>query len=214
MDNREIFAHVDHTLLRPDAAWQDIELLCEQAAMYGAASVCVPPAYVSRIRQAYGGLPISTVVGFPFGYNTIGTKVFEARQAIDVGATEIDMMINLGDVRNKAFHRVMAEISAVKKAIERHKLKVILETCYLSEKEKIELCNILNASAVDYVKTSTGYGAAGATLDDVALFREHLNDKIKIKASGGIRTREAMLEYLKAGADRIGTSTAMAALFK
>jgi len=214
MDNMEIFSHVDHTLLKPDASWQDIEVLCEQATMYGAASVCVAPAYVSRIRQEYGSLPISAVVGFPFGYSTVGAKAFEARQAVDVGASEIDMMINLGDVRNKAFHRIMAEISAVKKAIDGHLLKVIMETCYLNEAEKIELCHIVGASGADYIQTSTGYGTAGATLEDTTLFRQHLPKKVKIKAAGGIRTREALLAFLDSGADRIGTSTAMAALFR
>jgi len=214
MYNMEIFSHVDHTLLKPDASWQDIEVLCEQATTYGAASVCVAPAYVSRIRQIYGGLPISTVVGFPCGYSTVGAKVFEAHQAVDVGASEIEMMINLGDVRNKAFHRIMAEISAVKKSIGSHVLKVIVETCYLNEAEKIELCQIVGASGADYIKTSTGFGPAGACLEDVALFRKHLPKKVKIKAAGGINTREAMLAFFDAGADRIGTSAAMAALFK
>mgnify|MGYP000930069425 CR=1 FL=1 len=213
MDNAAIFSHVDHTLLRPDAAWSEINTLCGQAAGYGAASACLPPAYVARARQAYPKLPITTVVGFPLGYSTSGAKVFEAAQAVDQGATEIDMVINLGDVKNQAFHRVLAEISAVKKAVQGRVLKVIVETGYLEQAEKIRLCQILEAGGADYLKTATGFGPGGADLADVALFRKLLPPQIKIKAAGGIRSRAAMLAFLEAGAERIGSSAAMTALF-
>lgn len=213
MDSREIFSHVDHTLLKMDAVWSEVETVCEEAARFGAASVCIPPAYVSRIYHQYPNLPITTVIGFPLGFNTAGTKVFETEQALQAGASEIDMMINLSDVKNKAFHRIMAEISAVKRAAGENILKVIVETCYLDEQEKIELCSLLDAAGADYIKTSTGYGEKGAELADIELFRRHLPDHIKIKAAGGIRTRQAMLDFLAAGADRLGCSNSVKILF-
>lgn len=214
MDSREIFSHVDHTILKLGTCWDDVEEVCEQAARYGAATACIPPSCVSRIHHQYPNLPITTVVGFPLGYNTTGTKVFEAQQALLGGASELDMMINLGAVKEKAFHRVMTEVASVKNVMGEHILKVIVETSFLSEQDKIELCSILAAAGADYIKTCTGFNNGRAELKDVELFRSHLPEHILIKAAGGIRSREEMEAFLNAGADRLGCSNAFKVLFK
>ncbi|HCP14756.1 MAG TPA: deoxyribose-phosphate aldolase [Peptococcaceae bacterium] len=210
MDDSEILKHVDHTLLKSVSSWAEIQKLCEEALQYGTASVCVPPSYVRRIHEAYGSqLVLCTVIGFPLGYNTREAKIFEATQAVHEGAAEIDMVINLGDVKNGGYDAVREEIAALKHAVGEKILKVIVETCYLTEAEKIRLCQCVTEAGADYIKTSTGFGSAGATLEDVELFKKHLGPKVKIKAAGGIRSREDMVRFLQAGADRLGTSSAI-----
>lgn len=213
MEPKQIFAHIDHTLLRPDASWRQMQTLCQEALDYGAASVCIPPSYVERVRKDYPSLPITTVVGFPLGNEPPAVKCFAASEALHNGANEIDMVINLGDVANRAFHRVLAEIQVIRQTIEKHVLKVIIETCYLDDRDKAELCRVISAAGADYIKTSTGFGSAGAQISDVLLFRQHLDPAVKIKAAGGIRTREEMEAFLEAGADRLGCSGAVPALF-
>lgn len=214
MEMKDIMQHVDHTLLKPFAAWTEIQALCEEAIAYGAASVCVPPCYIKRIHDNYGErLKICTVVGFPLGYSTAEAKTAETRQAIADGASEIDMVINIAAVKNGDWHYVTEEIRALRQATGKHILKVIVETCYLTEEEKIAACKAVTDAGADYIKTSTGFGTAGASLDDIRLFRAHIGENVRIKAAGGIRTREAMEAFLEAGCDRIGSSSA-AALMK
>ena len=213
MNNKEIFAHIDHTLLKPCATRQDIDLLCGQALSYGAASVCVPPAYVDYIHKKYPDLNICTVIGFPLGYSTAAVKAFECLDAILDGAGEIDMVVNLTDVKNSNFAKIKAEISVCKQACGEHILKVIVETCYLSEDEKIALCKCVAEGGADYLKTSTGFGPAGASLEDIVLFRRHLPQNVKIKAAGGIRTKADFEAFLEAGCERIGASSGYLVLF-
>ena len=208
MTNEEIFRHIDHTLLKAVSSWAEIEKLCAEAIRFKTASVCVPPSYVKPIRNVYGDLNICTVIGFPLGYSVSAAKQREAEAALADGAAERDMVINIGDVKNGAFTQVEGEISSLKKIAGKNILKVIVETCYLTQEEKIRLCQIVTSAGADYIKTSTGFGAAGAVLSDVLLFREHIGPGVKIKAAGGIRTREDMVKYLEAGCDRIGTSSA------
>lgn len=213
MEAKEIFEHVDHTLLKPYAAWEDIKKLCGEAMKYHMASVCVPPCYIRRIKEAYKErINVCTVIGFPLGYCVTEAKLAETRQAIADGAGEIDMVINLCDVKNGDFHKIKEEIYALKKACGSLVLKVIVETCYLNKEEKIALCEIVTEAGADYIKTSTGFGTAGAVLEDIHLFKEHIGAAVKIKAAGGIRTKEDMEKYLKTGCDRIGTSSAIAVL--
>ena len=212
MEYTEIFSHIDHTLLKAVSDWAGIQKLCDEAIRYGCASVCVPPSYIARIRAAYPALNICTVIGFPLGYNTTAVKVFEVKQAIADGADEVDMVVNLGDVKNGEFAKVTAEISALRQATEGRILKVIVETCYLTEAEKIALCRCVTEGGADYIKTSTGFGTAGAALADIALFRQQIGPKVKIKAAGGIRTKADLVAFLEAGCDRIGTSSAVSLL--
>jgi len=212
MTNEEIFAHVDHTLLKAVSTWAEIDNLCAEAIRYRTASVCVPPSCVRRIREAHPGLNICTVIGFPLGYSVITAKVMEAEAALTDGAGELDMVINICDVKNGNFGSVAGEISFLKKYIGEKTLKVIVETCYLTTEEKVRLCKIVTEAGADYIKTSTGFGAAGATLEDVLLFKGHIGPGVKIKAAGGIRTRDEMVKYLEAGCDRIGTSSAVKVL--
>ena len=213
MTNEEILRHIDHTLLKAVSSWGEIEKLCGEAVSYGTASVCVPPSYVRPIHGVYGDkLNICTVIGFPLGYSVSAAKMQECETALAEGARELDMVINLGDVKNGAFTRVQDEISALKKIAGKNILKVIVETCYLSREEKIRLCEIVTLAGADYIKTSTGFGTAGATLEDVLLFKEHIGAGVKIKAAGGVRTREDLEKFITAGCDRIGTSSAVALL--
>ncbi|MCL2434384.1 MAG: deoxyribose-phosphate aldolase [Clostridia bacterium] len=209
MDDATILAHVDHTLLRADSSWQEIKTLCVEGLRYKTASVCVPPAYVKRIAGKFPDSNICTVIGFPLGYNGMFIKSTEARAAVTEGASEIDMVINLGDVKNGDFNKITDEISAVKHVSGCKILKVIIETCYLTTEEKIALCACVTAAGADYIKTSTGFGTAGAVMEDILLFREHIGPNVKIKAAGGIRTREDMVSFLDAGCDRLGTSSAL-----
>ena len=198
MTNQEILKHIDHTQLKAFATWQDIQKLCDEAAQYHTASVCVPPCYIKRIHDAYGGrVNICTVIGFPLGYSVTSAKVEEARAALADGANEIDMVINISDAKNGRFEAILEEIKAVKEAVGDHILKVIIETCYLTEQEKIKLCEVVTASGADYIKTSTGFGTGGATLEDIRLFKAHIGPHVKMKA---------------AGCERIGTSSAVSLL--
>lgn len=210
MDNSYILSHVDHSLLNPCASWENIRALCDEAVKHRTASVCVPPSYVKRIRDEYGSsLVICTVVGFPLGYDTTAAKVAGAKAAIDDGAAEIDMVVNLTDVKNGDFSSVTREISSVKDAIGGSVLKVIIEACYLSDEEKAMLCRCVTDGGADYIKTSTGFGKSGAAMEDVLLFKKHIGPNVKIKAAGGIRTREDMEAFINAGCVRIGTSSAV-----
>lgn len=210
METKEMLQYIDHTLLKPVCTWDEIETLCKEALSYHTASVCVPPSYVKRAREAFGPeLPICTVIGFPLGYNPAEVKVCEARTALRDGADELDMVINLGDVKNRDFEKVYEEIRALRETAGSRILKVIVETCYLTRDEKIRLCEIVTKAGADYIKTSTGFGTAGATMEDILLFKEHIGSSVKIKAAGGIRTREDLEAFIQAGCSRIGTSSAV-----
>ena len=208
MDRKEILSHVDHTQLKAYATWEDIKKLCEEAVELHTASVCVPPCYVKRIKDAYPDLNICTVVGFPLGYSVTEAKVAETKKALEDGAGEIDMVINITDVKNGDYDAVEREIRTLKEMTGEKILKVIVETCYLTEEEKIRLCEIVTRAKADYIKTSTGFGTAGASLEDIRLFWEHIGSEVKMKAAGGIRTKEDMEAYLKEGCERIGSSAA------
>ena len=210
MDNSQILSHVDHTLLTPTAAWEEIKTLCEDAITYGTASVCVAPSYVKSIKEHYNGkLNICTVIGFPLGYSETSAKAAEIKKALVDGASEFDMVVNLTDVKNSKFDKVLDEIKTLKQVCGEKILKVIIETCYLTEDEKIKLCQAVTQAGADYIKTSTGFGTAGATMADVLLFKEHIGSSVKIKAAGGIRSRQDMVDYINAGCSRLGTSSAI-----
>lgn len=212
MTNEEILSKVDHTLLKPTATQSDIISICEEAIKYHTASVCIPPSYVSFAHNKYPNLNICTVIGFPLGYSTVDTKVFETKNAIENGANEIDIVINQGYVKDKDYQSLTNEISSLKKACGDKILKVIVETCNLSEEEKIEVCKCVSDAKADYIKTSTGFGSAGAKLEDILLFKKHISSEVKIKAAGGIRTKEDLEAFINAGASRIGCSGAIKAL--
>lgn len=213
MDRKEILKRVDHTQLKAYATWEDIVALCDEAIAFGTASVCVPPAYIKRIHETYGDkINICTVVGFPLGYSVTEAKLAETEKAIEDGANEIDMVINISDVKNGLYQKVEEEIRALKKACGDKILKVIIETCYLTQEEKIAMCRAVTAAGADYIKTSTGFGTGGATLQDVRLFQEHIGPRVKIKAAGGISTLEDLEAFVEAGCDRIGTSRAVGLL--
>ncbi len=208
MTNQEILSHIDHTLLKADAAAEQIARLCEEAVIYRTASVCIPASYVRFARGKFPELNICTVIGFPLGYSTAAAKCFEAEDAVKNGADEIDMVINLGDVKNGDLGSVESEIASVKRSCGDKILKVIIETCYLTREEKIALCGCVTRAGADYIKTSTGFGSAGAEIEDIRLFAEHIGENVRIKAAGGIRTREDIERFLAEGCDRIGTSAA------
>lgn len=212
MTNAEMLTYVDHTLLKPTATWDQIKTLCEEAMKYHTASVCIPCSFISRAHEAFPELNLCTVVGFPLGYSTTASKLFETREALHNGASEIDMVVNLGDVKEGNFDKVTQEIRELKKACGDKILKVIIETCYLTEEEKIELCHCVTDGGADFIKTSTGFGSAGATFDDIKLFREHIGPGVKIKAAGGIRTYEDIVTYIELGCDRLGCSAAIKVL--
>lgn len=209
MNVKEMISHVDHTQLKAFATWEDIVKLCDEALEFGTASVCIPPCYVKRVHQKYGNrLNICTVIGFPLGYSVTEAKVAETRKALEDGAQEIDMVINISDVKNGDYDKVTQEIISVKRECLNHVLKVIIETCYLTEEEKIAMCKAVTDAGAEFIKTSTGFGTAGAQIADIKLFKEHIGDAVRIKAAGGIRTKEAMEEFLAAGCERIGCSAA------
>lgn len=215
MDTSYIFSRVDHTLLKPTATTDDILKLCKEAVAHKTASVCIPPRFIDVVKKTFGDeLTICTVIGFPLGYQTTAAKVAETADAVANGADEIDMVIAIGDAKEGRFDDITAEIRAVKNACNGKLLKVIIETCYLTEEEKIALCRCVSDAGAEFIKTSTGFGTGGATLDDIALFKAHIAKGVCIKAAGGIRTREDMEAYLEAGCDRIGTSGAVTALTK
>ncbi len=204
---REITRRVDQTLLAPAAVWEEIRKLCDDAAEFGTASVCIPPAFVHRAKEYLGGkVPVCTVIGFPNGYQTTAVKVFETGDAVSQGADEIDMVINLGFVKEGRFDLVLEEIRRVKEAAQGRVLKVIIETCLLTQQEKIKLCGVVTESGADFIKTSTGFSEAGATFEDIELFRKHVGEGVKIKAAGGITSLEDAERFVQLGADRLGTS--------
>ena len=207
MDTATILSHVDHTLLKPESTWGQIKTLCDEAMEFGCATVCIPPSFVKQ-AAAYvqGNLKICTVIGFPNGYNTTAAKIFETKDAVENGASEIDMVINIGMVKDRQWDDIAHEIAGIKAACQGRPLKVIIETCLLSDMEKIKLCQLAAKEEVAYVKTSTGFSTGGATREDVALLRENLPASVKVKASGGIRTLEDGQAYLDLGADRLGAS--------
>lgn len=210
MKREDILAKVDHTYLKPYAVWEDIRQICEDALAYHTATVCIPPSFISRIRETYkDSIKICTVIGFPLGYQVTEAKVAEAKKALEDGASEIDMVINIGDAKDGRFEAVTEEIRTLKQAVGDHVLKVIIETCYLTEEEKIRLCQCVTEAGADYIKTSTGFGSEGATLEDVKLMAAHIGDGVKVKAAGGIRSIEDMEAFLEAGCDRLGTSSAI-----
>ena len=209
MKREELYRYVDHTALKAYTTWEEINQLCQQALMFRMASVCIPSCYVKKVHERYPELNICTVIGFPLGYVNTAAKIAETRQAISDGANEIDMVINIALVKTGKYDDVAEEIRLIREETAGKVLKVIVETCYLTEEEKIKLCNIVTEAEADYIKTSTGFGTGGATLEDVKLMKEHIGPKVKIKASGGIRSAEEMESYIAAGCDRIGTSSAL-----
>ena len=206
MKTEEILQKIDHTNLRQDAKWKDIAQTCEEALRWGTASACIPSCYVGKARNAFPTLKICTVIGFPLGYQPASVKQFEAAEAVADGADEIDMVINVSALKSCDDETVRREISAVRSACAEQILKVIIETCCLTDDEKKRVCALISECGADFVKTSTGFGKAGADLRDIALFRENISSSVKIKAAGGIRTREQMEAFLAAGCDRIGCS--------
>lgn len=203
----EILSRVDHTLLTQTATWDEIKALCDDAITYRTASVCIPPSFVKMAKSYVGErMKICTVIGFPNGYSTSEVKIFETQQALDDGADEIDMVINLGAVKEGKYDRVLQEIREIKSVCGGHILKVIIETCFLTKEEKIHLCHVVTDSGADYIKTSTGFGGGGATFEDVKLFAEHIGPGVKIKAAGGIASMEDGEKFIELGASRLGTS--------
>lgn len=213
MLDKDILSHVDHTQLKPFCTWEDIEKLCKEAIKYHTASVCIPPSYVSRVKKEFGHkINICTVIGFPLGYSTTNVKLAEAKDAIENGCDELDMVINIGDVKNGDYDKVEQEIKELKKTAGSHIVKVIIETCYLTKEEKEKLCSCITNAGADYIKTSTGFGTKGAVIEDIELFSKNIGSHVKIKAAGGVKTREDLCLFLKAGCERIGTSSAISIL--
>lgn len=203
----ELMSAIDNTLLKPTVTTQEIDKLCDDSIEYGMATVCIPMSYIKHASEYVDGkLPICTVIGFPLGYSTTEIKIAEAKQAVELGADEVDMVINITKLKNKDYDYVENEIRQIKSAITPKTLKVIIETCFLSEDEKIKMCEIVTNAGADYIKTSTGFGSDGATLDDIKLFANHIGPNVKIKAAGGIRTLSDAEDFIKAGASRLGTS--------
>lgn len=208
MRKEEIVAHIDHTMLKPTADWESIKKICEEAVRYQVASVCIPSCYVRRVKETYKDtINICTVVGFPLGYANTTAKIAETKQAIEDGAAEIDMVVNLCYVKNREYDKVREEIRALKECCGEKILKVIIETCYLTQEEKIKLCGIVTEAGADYIKTSTGFGTCGATMEDILLMKTHIGEGVKIKAAGGIKSVEDMEAFLKAGCERLGSSS-------
>ena len=207
MNKQEILSLVDHTLLLQTATWPEIKALCDDAMAYHTASVCIPPCYIARAKEYVADrMTLCTVIGFPNGNSTTASKVFETRDAIAAGADEIDMVINIGALKDKDYDYVLAEIKAIKAACGERTLKVIIETCLLTEEEKITMCDLVTRSGADFIKTSTGFSKAGATFEDIALFAEHVGPHVKIKAAGGIADFSDAEKFVALGANRLGTS--------
>ena len=208
LKKEEILCHVDHTLLKQTATWQQIQKICQEGIAQKTASICIPPCYVKQaVEFVNGQVAICTVIGFPNGYQTTAVKVFETKDAIENGADEIDMVINLGWVKEGLFDEVEKEIKEIKKACGSHILKVIIETCYLTQQEKKKLCHVVSQSGAEFIKTSTGFGSGGATKDDIRLFSENVSKNVKIKAAGGIKNIAEAQEFLYLGAERLGSSS-------
>ena len=207
MEIKKILSYCDHTLLAQTSTWEQIRAICDDGMKYGTASVCIPPSFVARAKEYVGDkLAICTVIGFPNGYNTTAVKCFETRDAVAAGADEIDMVINIGDLKDGRDDVILEEIRAIKEACGGKLLKVIIETCLLTEDEKLRMCRIVTESGADFIKTSTGFSTAGATPEDVALFARHVGEGVRIKAAGGISSLADAEEFLRLGADRLGTS--------
>ncbi len=207
MTEKEILSHVDHTLLSQTATWEEIRALCEDAVCFGTASVCIPPFFVKKAKEfCKDRMKVCTVIGFPNGYNLPAVKAYEAKKAVEDGADEIDMVVNLGLIKEEKWDEVKEEISLVREATKGKILKVIIETCLLTDEEKIEMCRITFSAGADYIKTSTGFSTGGATKEDVLLFAEYVKKPLLIKAAGGIKTLEDAKTFLSLGADRLGTS--------
>jgi deoxyribose-phosphate aldolase len=207
MDKKLIFEKVDHTLLTQTATWAEIKEICDDALTYGVASVCIPPSYVRQVKEyVKDKMAVCTVIGFPNGYNSTAVKVFETKDAIDSGADEIDMVINLGMLKDQRYDELLEEIKQIKAACGNHILKVIIETCLLTDEEKVKMCEIVTKAGADFIKTSTGFSKAGATFDDVALFAKHVGKEVRIKAAGGISSFEDAEKFIELGATRLGTS--------
>lgn len=207
MDIHEILKRADHTLLKPEAAWSEIRTICDQGLAYHTASVCIPPSYAAQAAEYLGGrLPVCTVIGFPNGYSTTAVKCFEADDALSSGADEIDFVINIGWVKDRRWDQISTELGEMRRVCSGAVLKVIIETCLLTQEEKIRMCRLVSGSGADYIKTSTGFSTGGATPEDVRLFRQHLDPGVRIKAAGGIASLEDAENLILCGADRLGTS--------
>lgn len=207
MEKIDVFSKVDHTLLKQDASWEDIREICDDAIEYKTASICIPASYVKRSKDYVGDrMKVCTVIGFPNGYSTKEVKVFETKDALANGADEIDMVININELKNKNYSYVLEEIKAIKDVCQDKILKVIIETCLLSEEEKIKMCELVTEAGADYIKTSTGFSTGGATLEDIILFKKHVGANVKIKAAGGISSFDDAFEFIENGASRLGTS--------
>lgn len=207
MDIKEILSKCDHTLLSQSATWDDIKAICDDGIKFSTASVCIPPSFVKEAKAYVGDkLKICTVIGFPNGYNTTAVKLFETRDAIENGADEIDTVINIGDLKSKKYDAILYELTEQKKVCGDKIFKVIIETCLLTEEEKIKMCELVSKSGADYIKTSTGFSTAGATREDVKLFSEHIEDGVLIKAAGGIASLKDAEDFIALGASRLGTS--------
>ena len=207
MERKEILKYVDHTLLKQESTWYDIKTICDDAIKYNTASVCIPPSFVKQAKEyVQERMKICTVIGFPNGYNTTEVKVFETQDAIKNGADEIDMVINIGDLKAKKYENILTEINKIKEACNGKILKVIIETCLLTDEEKVKMCEIVSASNADFIKTSTGFSKAGATIEDIKLFKENIKNSKEIKAAGGISSFEDAKEFIENGATRLGTS--------
>lgn len=210
MNYSNLLSHVDHTILKAVTTWDDITKICDESIEYQTASICIPPSYIKRIHETYGDqVNICTVIGFPLGYNTTDVKALETKKALEDGANEIDMVINLTDVKNGLFDKVTEEIRTLKNIVGDKVLKVIIETCYLTEEEKIAMCKAVTEAGADYIKTSTGFGTNGATIEDIKLFKEHIGPNVKIKAAGGVKSVADLEMFINEGCDRIGTSSAI-----
>lgn len=213
MNKQQILSKVDHTLLKQTATWEQIKIICDEGAENQTASVCIPPCFVKRAKEYVGDkVNICTVIGFPNGNMTTATKVFETGDAVKNGADEIDMVINIGDVKAGDYEKVLEEIRAIKKACSGKLLKVIIETCLLTDEEKIKMCEVVTESGAEYIKTSTGFSTSGATFEDVKLMREHVGVDVKVKAAGGISSVADAEQFMELGADRLGSSRLIALL--
>ena len=207
MTYREVLSKVDHTLLKQQATWEQIKQICDDAAAFGTASICIPPSYVKACAEYLDGkVPVCTVIGFPNGYNTTAVKAFETQEAVKEGAEEIDMVINIGWVKDGRYDLILEEINAIKEACNGKLLKVIIETCLLTEEEKIRMCQVVNESNAEYIKTSTGFSTSGATFEDIALMNANMKEEKMIKAAGGIADFYDAVKFIGLGADRLGTS--------
>ena len=213
MKDADIYALVDHTILSAFATWEDVSVVCEEAILYRTASVCIPPSFVKQVYDEHKtAINICTVIGFPLGYNCLEAKITEIEKAKQDNASEFDVVINIGDAKAKNFDKITSELTALKKACGDNLLKVIIECCYLQTDEKIALCKCVTDSGADYIKTSTGFGTGGATIEDIKLFKQHIGPNVKMKAAGGMRTREDFVNFINEGCSRLGTSSAVKVL--